>query len=392
MRMRLVLAITLLFALPGCTSIGGTPTALPTVVLGGPGATPLPGASGSAGDVRASAVVIPRQESTLAFQLAGVVSSVEVSVGDQVIAGQLLALLDNAEYQRAVDEAQRQLRELTSPAAIADAEQAVAAARKAADEAQKKTVSLTYPRASEALINNLKGQIELARKEVDKTASDYRKVENLADNDPVKATKLVAKTNAQLNYNQLVANYNWYKGKPSELDITAAQADLDAANSDLQEAQWYLAALRGDSLPDGASGPQLTALQEARDSLAAAQQTLDETRLPAPENATVVSVQISKGEYAVPGTPVIECADLSRLQVQTTDLSERDVPGVRAGQSVTVTVDALQQDVDGVVTSIAPLADTLGGDVVYHVTIELTTIPDGLRAGMSAEVAIHTGG
>jgi HlyD family secretion protein len=392
MRIRLILAIGLLFALPGCSSIGGTPTPLPTVVLGGPKTTPLPGTAQSSGDIRASASVIPRQQSTLAFPLAGVISSVNVEIGEKVSAGQLLASLENAEYQRAVDEAQRQLRELSSPAVIADAEQAVAEARKTADEAQKKTVSLTYPRASEAMINNLKGQIELARKEVEKTSSAYRKVENLADNDPVKAARLVAKTNAQLNYNQLVANYNWYTGKPSELDITAAQADLDAANANLQEAQWYLAALRGDSLPEGASGPQLTALQQARDDLAAAQQTLQDTQLMAPDDASVVSVQISKGEYAIPGTPIIGLADLSHLQVRTTDLSERDVPGVQVGQHATVTIDALQQDVDGVVTTIAPMADTLGGDVVYHVTIELTSIPEGLRAGMSADVVIHTGG
>jgi hypothetical protein len=39
-----------------------------------------------------------------------------------------------------------------------------------------------------------------------------------------------------------------------------------------------------------------------------------------------------------------------------------------------------------VVSAISPLADTLGGDVVYKVTIELDSLPEGLRAGMSAEV------
>jgi hypothetical protein len=42
--------------------------------------------------------------------------------------------------------------------------------------------------------------------------------------------------------------------------------------------------------------------------------------------------------------------------------------------------------VNGRVIAIAPLADTLGGDVVYQITIELEELPEGLRAGMSVEV------
>ena len=36
-------------------------------------------------------------------------------------------------------------------------------------------------------------------------------------------------------------------------------------------------------------------------------------------------------------------------------------------------------------SEIAPLADVLGGDVVYKVTIDLDQPPAGLRAGMSVE-------
>ncbi len=56
------------------------------------------------------------------------------------------------------------------------------------------------------------------------------------------------------------------------------------------------------------------------------------------------------------------------------------------GQAVTVNVEALGVDVPGVVQEIAPLASALGGDVVYQVTVALNERPDGLRAGMSAEV------
>jgi hypothetical protein len=83
-------------------------------------------------------------------------------------------------------------------------------------------------------------------------------------------------------------------------------------------------------------------------------------------------------------------ADLANLRVETTDLSERDVPRVAPGQAVSVTIKALNQDVNGKVLSIAPLADTLGGDVVYKTTIELDELPPGLRAGMSVDVRFDT--
>ena len=87
---------------------------------------------------------------------------------------------------------------------------------------------------------------------------------------------------------------------------------------------------------------------------------------------------------------VLTLADLTHLQVETTDLSERDVAGVQVGQEATVFVDALNVDVPGRVAQISPLASTVGGDVVYTVVIALDEQPEGLRLGMSVEVEIAT--
>ena len=90
----------------------------------------------------------------------------------------------------------------------------------------------------------------------------------------------------------------------------------------------------------------------------------------------------------MPGQVVLTLADLSHLQVQTTDLSERDVTRVSVGQQATVYVEALDVEIGGQVVDIAPQANTVGGDVVYAVTIELDEQPPGLRWGMSVEVEI----
>jgi macrolide-specific efflux system membrane fusion protein len=80
-------------------------------------------------------------------------------------------------------------------------------------------------------------------------------------------------------------------------------------------------------------------------------------------------------------------ADLSHLQVETTDLSERNVPQVSVGQRANVFIKALGQNVNGQVKEISPLADTLGGDVVYKTIISLDSLPEGIRVGMSVDVS-----
>jgi hypothetical protein len=83
---------------------------------------------------------------------------------------------------------------------------------------------------------------------------------------------------------------------------------------------------------------------------------------------------------------VLNLSDLQNSRIETTDLSERDIPRVTIGQPVTIFIKALNQNVTGHVKEIAPLADTLGGDVVYKTTIELDERPPGLREGMTVEV------
>jgi len=89
-----------------------------------------------------------------------------------------------------------------------------------------------------------------------------------------------------------------------------------------------------------------------------------------------------------PGQVVLEVADVQHLQIETTDLSEKDVSRVMAGSPVNVYVEALGKQIKGSVSSIAPRATKVGGDVVYQVKVELDEQPQGLRWGMSVDVEI----
>ena len=142
--------------------------------------------------------------------------------------------------------------------------------------------------------------------------------------------------------------------------------------------------------------PDQLALAQARVTTAeahwaAAKSALADLELRAPFSGTVTELRIHVSEWVSPGQPVLLLSDLEHLRVGTTDLSERDVPKIKIGQPVTVSIKALNQEAPGHVSDIAPLADTLGGDVVYKTTIALEALPAGLRAGMSVEVQFATG-
>jgi multidrug efflux pump subunit AcrA (membrane-fusion protein) len=130
-------------------------------------------------------------------------------------------------------------------------------------------------------------------------------------------------------------------------------------------------------------------LEQARLGLAQIEHQIDAACVRAPFAGTVSEVHAHVGQVALPGQTLLSIGDLGTLCVETTDLSERDVARVAAGQEATVYVEALGAQIPGRVANIAPEATTVGGDVVYKVTVDLDEHPPGLRWGMSVEVEIE---
>ncbi len=381
-----LLTILLLWTLSACSGLLPTPEPIPTVVLDSGTDSPQP-ASPNLSGVVASGFVTPSEDASLAFGMAGRLSVVHAAEGQTVKAGDLLAELENTALQIEVSQAERNLQELTSPSAIAAAQLALANAQKALEDTQKKVEGLGYARASDTRIDNLQAELDLANQSLARAQEAYKSVSRLEDGNARKATALLNMTQAQLRVNALNAEYNYLTGSPSETDAAITRANYESARAAYQEAEWYLMALQGETLPPEASGMRLAALETAQNALALAQERLNASRLFAPIDGEIISVERIAGEYAQPGQAILLISNVSDLQVQTTDLSERDVVKVSAGQPVSVFVKALGQTLPGEVLSISPIASTLGGDVVYQTTIRLEQpYPPELRAGMSVDV------
>ena len=380
------LILLLALSLTGCSAFGNaTPQALPTVDLDqgnpAPQSSPRPVGSG----VTASGVVVPAQEAQLAFSLGGKVEMLDVAVGESVKAGQELARLEGQEsLEAAVSvaefellQAQQALEDLKTEAETTrvQAMQDIVTYERALRDAQYILDNFTIP-TNQASLDAVTA-LDLMKQRLDEARLAFEPYKNKASGDPIRKARKETLDQAQADYNAAVRRLQL------EYNLAVAKAKLATAQHNYEILK---------SGPD----PEKLRLAEARrenaqNQLAAAQAALDHLTLTAPFDGTVSEVNYENGEWVVAGQPVLVLADLDNLVVETTDLSERDVPQVEVGQPVTIYIEALGQSVAGRVSKISPLADILGGDVVYKITIDPDTLPPGLRAGMSVEVQFEPG-
>lgn len=171
-----------------------------------------------------------------------------------------------------------------------------------------------------------------------------------------------------------------------DLEYAVAQAEEAERAAEFRYQYWIPARL--DRPPERRQLAEQVFIQ-AQKALDTARAGLTQSMIKAPFDGTIVSIDAQSGEMVQSGQTVITLAALDHLRIETTDLSERDVPSIQIGQAATVSVEALGGQITGKVTDISPMADRLGGDVIYKVTVELDSVPKELRWGMTAEINIE---
>lgn len=177
----------------------------------------------------------------------------------------------------------------------------------------------------------------------------------------------------------------------ARLDTSILEAQVQQADADVRAMQIHYTYLARTGTDQEHLDSALADVARVQATLDAAKATLAQATLAAPFSGIIASVDIIPSETVVPGQVVIMLGDFSDFQVETTDLSERDVPRVQVGQPAQVNVIALNQTFPGKVTDVSRIASTIGGDVVYKVTLAFDDQPAGLLWGMTADVQIATG-
>lgn len=418
--------VALLFLFTACSQ-DAPPT--PT-----PAATPLPPIAlvARSGSVTASAKVAPARSADLSFPIAGRVDSVTVEVGQPVQIGDALITLDAVAAETAVMQARTAL--FRAQAHLAELQ---AGALPLEIEVGQARLEAAQARLSQLVEGALPAEINAARADLAAAQAGLQQLYN-GPSEEERIAALVALSNAKAALQQAQSAYNqvsWrgdvgmlpesrqlqeatnnYEAAQARYDALYEQpgADLTAAGSArVQQAQAALGRLQQSASPGqiaeaeaqvrsaqaelnllaaGARSETIAvaavAVTDAEAVLQRATADLANTQLAAPFSGTVAALKVNPGEMVAPAQVVVTVADLDNLQVETTDLSERDVARIAVGQTANVIFEALGEEVSGRVARIAPQASVIGGDVVYAVIVALDRQPANLRWGMSAEVEI----
>jgi RND family efflux transporter MFP subunit len=260
-----------------------------------------------------------------------------------------------------------------------------------ATEVDLVTASLTYPSQENAVL----------------TASGYVVAQRKA--------AVASKGTGRLEYLRVEEGDKVIKGmviaRLEDQDMIAAlekaKADLEVARADLYDAEQTLSRIKTLHASDLASKAELDAAQARQNrviasivssqaAVRAAEVAVENTRIRAPFDGTVLTKDADVGEVVAPFASsassrgaVVTIADMSSLQVEA-DVSESNITRVRLGQPCEIVLDAYP-DVryPGVVHKIVPTADRAKATVMTKVVFR--ELDERVLPEMSAKVTFLSG-
>lgn len=414
------------------------------------------------GDLSASLTVVGQldavQSSDLTFEELSTATNLltlAVAAGNTVSEGQLLATIDPAPFEQALDEAKSNLQQaqktvddLQTPPTeleLAQSEAAVSKAELDLKKALKDLVELQQPVELTDLQNavqNAQDDLALAklRQELashessakserdlqyavdwnqrrywelrDLIASGKANLEETQELDTVQQTidelqvELI-RTQSQRSVSQQSNNASVTNAQLALSEAQQAVADAQVGATDLDVAEAKVAiqkmtvaaqqAWEGrDELKAGPDATRLasaqSALTKAKQAVADAESALAATQLVAPFAGTILETNAVPGNRITSNSIILALANLKQMQV-VLPVDETTIRQVKVGQPVQITFDAFpEQNFKGEVLSV-PLQGTLQGDVmVYEVTTSLLGAEElPLLVGMTANVEIAVG-
>jgi len=353
--------------------------------------------------VSADGFIQSNQTARIAWQINGVIQAVEVQLGDHVQRGQNLASLERDTLPESVIlaqidllDAQNALEDLLKGYSALDeaqASQAVAEARRAVEQAQEEVDNLTTP-ASDTQIANAYANMVLAKYQWDQVLQNIDRIQKKIDKNPdnyafwetrelyqdILESLQLQEIRLRKNYQDAQQKYNQISEGADPTDLAVAQANLAVAQSQLKDAQDQLQTIR--------SGPSQDDLQAAQARVEAAQNAVDKARLEAPIAGTVTEVSAQAGDRVSAGTQAFRIDDLS-LILAVVEVSEIDVNQIRKGEPATLILDAApEKSYQGRVLETPQVGEAQQGVSSFPVTIEVTGPSQGILPGMTVEASI----
>ena len=329
----------------------------------------------------------------------GTLTQLNVTVGNQVKKGELLAQEDNTNQAQALAQAKFNLAQLTSPVAIATAQGAVA------------TDQVNVANALQTLQFDISPGVYHWQQEVASAQQDLTNAQLAAQASPsAAATQKVQDAQKALDYaNQELSGEQAYYTKyyapeyftntnkqtgrrsidvPTDTDIASAQAALALAEAQEVEDEDLVTALTTNVIPDTATGTSLAALKQAQTALQTAQTNFNDTQIISPIDGTVTAVNNQIGD-TVGSATVITVSDLSRLLL-TVYIDEADLSKLALGEEADAVFNSLpNQTFKGKVTEIVPALTTVDNVPAVQTQVQLdNTTGTALYVGLNATVNV----
>lgn len=222
--------------------------------------------------------------------------------------------LKSAEQQQAQAEEKRPQRIAEAEIALANAEARLAQARSRVPDLTAAEVQLKRAREAEAY----------AQDEYNKSLDrDWERVEDRERYEDMVAQAIDDRRIAEADYAAAAREQGagWQEIQILENEVAAAQLALEQARApvDAQLAQ---------------------EIERAHVQLARAEAQLEAATLIAPFDGVVTSLHLKTGDWAQAGAPAITLADLTQLQIETTDLDEWGAAHIHTGDPAEVTFTA----------------------------------------------------
>ena len=334
--------------------------------------------------------IVPADVVALGFKTGGVVAEINAQVGEIVSVGDVLARLDDTDIQNQIMQAQRDLDYLTSPYAIVAAEQAVIEAQEALNDAEYNNMAQQVGnRTSDSVIDTTRAELILAQEKVNNAQEAYNQVAHLPEDNLNRANAVAALSAAVEARDAILRELNWYISGPSDTEQIALDSDVAFAHAEVAAAGAYLAALKGETLPDDVFiGPALNQLWDAENALINAQLDLENMTLSAPFSGTITELNATVGQ-AVGTSPILTISTLDTLWLEFY-LEESDLSLLKNGGQLVVVFDAYPDlEVHATVIKINPALVTLDGSPVVQAWAQYDADTQiNFFAGMSADVEL----
>jgi multidrug efflux pump subunit AcrA (membrane-fusion protein) len=308
--------------------------------------------------------------------VSGQVLTITVKAGDVVQVGDLLALLDDTDLQRAVDDAQ-----LALDRAVADREQAlqqwerdVADAEKALADAERAlaTARLQY---SDTGVEEARTNLKWAQKAESDRKAEYEKA--MAFWPPIPVDGYRDSWHRAIDEHELAE----MRLADAEDAHSADSLELVAREEDVAQAERSLTALEGGIAPS-----YERAVEDAERELAKAQEDLEHARLTAPWAAIVLSVDVAPKATVGAGASVVTLLNVEDgLRFVTQNLSEQHIADIYPGQRAVVTLRTFADtSLEATVEAVVPqVGEAVEADGRFTVRVRLSPTDPSSASGQS---------